>query len=264
PKSFGSHSPNIASPLQPMFDAIELGIPVGAANPPKVQVFGVEHAQRIVRTAPRTNPVVIAGDGEGLVDAAAAGVIDGRTLVLSSAWFAKHPAKLQSLLTHDADLVVTDTNRRRVRHWGAVRDETGYTEQAGEQALVHDPSDKRLNPFPDAGDDARTVAIHRGVRSVQATTYGDPPLLPPEDPPAKGVDGDLGTAWIEGAGTDATGQRLVLHLAHPVTADHVVLVQPQTGIRDRYVTDVTLRFDGGHDEHVQLGPPSRAATGQRV
>src|SRR5205807_5584316 len=114
----------------------------------------------------------------------------------------------RSLLARDADLVVTDTNRRRARHWGAVRDETGYTEQVGEQPLVTDPGDKRLDPFPDAGDDTRTVAIERGVGSVQASTYGDPLLLTPEDRPAMAFDGDLRTAWIEGAGADATGQRL--------------------------------------------------------
>jgi arabinofuranan 3-O-arabinosyltransferase len=97
PKDFGSRTRNRASPEQPMLDAIELGIPNRAADPPKVQIYGVQHAPAILRTATASNPVIVAGDGEGLVDTAAAGVIDGRTLVLSSAWFAKHPRELRLL-----------------------------------------------------------------------------------------------------------------------------------------------------------------------
>ncbi len=261
---FGPRTPNRASAAQPLNDPVELGTPVGAADPPKVQIFEIEQPESIVRTAPVTNPVVVSGDSEGLVDAAAAGVIDGRTLIISSAWYAKHPGVLRRLLARDADLLVTDTNRRRARHWGASRDMTGNTERAGERPLVDDPADHRLEPFPDADDSTRTVAIQRGVKSVQATAYGDPDFLSPEDRPAMAFDGDLRTAWTEGRRGDATGERLVLRLDGPVTTDHVVLVQPQAGVRDRFVSEVTLRLDDGVEQHVRLDAASRSRDGQTI
>ena len=43
----------------------------------------------------------------------------------------------------------------------------------------------------------------------------------------------------------ATDESLQVKLIHPVTTDHITLLQPQTGPRNRTVTDVTLTFDGG-------------------
>ncbi len=264
PVEFGPARPNVAASSQPMLDPVELAIPAGTADPAPISIYPVQEPEPIVRTAPTVNPVLIAGDGEGIVDAAAAGVIDGRTTVIESASYATRDTALRRLLDRDADLVVTDTNRRRVRHWGATRDVTGYTEQAGETALVDDAGDARLEPFGDVGDDTRTVTILRGVRSVQATAYGDPVILTPEDRPAHALDGDLATAWREGAGVDPTGERLVVTLDEPVTTDGITLVQPQNGLRDRHVTTATLTFDGGDPVTVELGPESLGPDGQRV
>ena len=38
----------------------------------------------MVRAAPTANPIVLAGDGDGLVDAAGAGSMDGGSLVLQA------------------------------------------------------------------------------------------------------------------------------------------------------------------------------------
>ena len=262
PVDFGPHTRNQASPAQPMIDATELALPPSAPDPPKVQVFPVADPKTIVHTSKPTDPVVVAGDGEGLVDAASAGVIDGKALTLYAASFAKDPAGLKRALSQGADLVVTDTNRRRARHWGAIRDVTGYTERAGEKPLVKDPGDKPLDPFPGAGDDTKTVTEQRGVASIMATTYGDPLLLTPEDRPAMAFDGDLLTAWTEGAGAKAVDQKLVIDLGRDVTTDQVNLVQPQTGIRDRSIDHATLTFDGKDATGITLGPESRTPTGQ--
>ena len=49
-----------------------------------------------------------------------------------------------------------------------------------------------------------------------------------------------------------------------MTADHVTLLQPQTGPRNRTVTNVTLTFDGGSPVTVPLGAASVAGPGQVV
>src|SRR5262249_35849626 len=49
-----------------------------------------------------------------------------------------------------------------------------------------------------------------------------------------------------------------------VTTDQVNLVQPQTGIRDRFIDHATLTFDGKDSVGITLGPESRTPTGQTV
>src|SRR5207302_9626284 len=147
-----------------------------------------------------------------------------------------------------ADLVLTDTNRKRARRWGTVRENYGYTETAHEQELVDDPTDARLDVFPDAGTDAFTVSEQRGVQAVRASRYGNPVSYAPYDRPALAMDGDLGTAWSVGAFTHVDGERLRVDLAHAVTTDHVNVVQDLDPTHGRFITRATLRFDGGHDE----------------
>src|SRR2546422_9971127 len=97
-----------------------------------------------------------------------------------------------------AELVVTDPTRRRARRWSTVRENAGYTEQAGERPLLPDPLDTRLDLFPGAGDEFFTVTQQRGVDRVAATGYGNPISYTPEDRPAMAMDGDVKTAWRGG------------------------------------------------------------------
>ncbi len=130
PEQFGVTKPNRASKKLPMLDDVELRIPSDAKDPPPVALFEVRDAVPIVHAAPSAQPVLLAGDGEGIVDAAAAGLIDGDQLVLESA--ALDDRSLARALRAHADLVLTDSNRRRSQHYfSRTRDETGYTERAG-------------------------------------------------------------------------------------------------------------------------------------
>ena len=69
------------------------------------------------------------------------------------------------------------------------------------------------------------------------------------------MDGDLDTAWRTGAFSDARGERLELTLAEPITTDNITLIQPTSGSRNRFITGVRLRFDGGDPVDVELGQP---------
>ena len=96
---------------------------------PSVALYDVDAARPIVRTAPTAAPVVLDGDGDGIVDAAAAGLLDGGSLVLQSA--ALDDEQLSAALAEDAHLIVTDSNRRRIQTWFyALRDTRGHTERA--------------------------------------------------------------------------------------------------------------------------------------
>jgi hypothetical protein len=254
PEQFGAAKPNRPSPSLPMLDNVELRVPPDTPNPPPVALFGVADAVPIVHTAPSAQPVLIAADGEGIVDAAAAGLIDGNQLVLESA--ALDDATLARVLRSGADLVLTDSNRRRSQHYfSRIRDTSGYTERSGENA-PHGDDKFVLEPFPGSGDAARTVVEQHGGQ-VGATDYAVT-----ADRPANAVDGSLLTAWRVGG--NAVGDRLVLRPDHSVRTDHVALTQLFGTLEDRSIAVVRLHFDGGESIDVRLGPESRTPNGQVV
>ncbi len=267
PVDFGSKLPGRL--FFPLLDEIALAEPPTLKDPAPVQVYGVTKTTPIVRTNPGTAPTLISADGEGVVEAAAAGAIDGSQLLLYSAQYTKS-AELRQAVGPNSTLIVTDSNRKRARRWSTVRDNLGYTEQAVQPTLAYDASDARLEVFPDQSVDAQTVVQQRGVRSIVATHYGNPVSYTPEDRPANADDGNLDTSWRVGAFADVRGERLQIETVKPVTTDRIQLAQVQTGPRDRFITGATLHFEDGagktvgSDVKVGLGPSSLEANGQTV
>ena len=265
PTGYGSpEPPNLARPSLPLIDEVELGTDPILPEPPKVSVYPVEDPEPIIRAVPRDRPMLLAGDGDGLVQAAGAGLVDPNQAVFYAGSFAADPAALQDRLDEGAELVVTDSNRKRARRWSAVRENEGYTERAGEEALVDDPGDNRLEVFPDAGDDAFTVSEQRGGATVTATRYGNPITLTPGERAALAMDGDPATAWRVGAFSEVEGERLEIELDEPLTTDRVSFLQPQNGVRNRTITGLELRFDGGDPVDATLDDSSLSGEGQTV
>jgi len=266
PIGFGNPAVTAAKPDKyPLIDETELGLPPDVASPPPVAVFPVPGARPILRTEAASSPLLVDGDGSGLVDAAGAGLLDGQATVLYSPSFAADRAGLRRALSEGAELVVTDTNRKRAEQVGTVRDNFGYTEMAGETALDPDGRDARTSPFPpQAGNATKTVALEQGVKSVEASNYGNPITYTPENRPDQAFDGNLRTAWTVAAFDNPVGQYLRIALSHPVTTDQINLVQPLYGPRNRWITRVTLRFDGGRPVTETLDGASRTSAGQTV
>ncbi len=248
----------------PLTDETQLAIPTGAAIPPPVAVFPVPNARLITRTESPSDPLVVAGDGQGLVEAAGAGLLASNPTIFYSATFAGNRAGLDRQLKNGAVLVLTDSNQKQLDTWGTVVDNYGYVEQANETPLVSNPAEEPLPVFPGAGSDTQTVAVVNGVASVRATAYSNPITNTAENQPLNAVDGDADTAWTEGAFSPATDESIQVKLVHPVAADRVTLLQPQTGPRNRTVTDVTLSFDGGSPVNATLGAASLTGAGQVV
>ncbi len=263
PRKFGAATPNVSVEF-PLLDEIALAQPPNPPNPPPVATFPVPGARSIVRADPATQPVLVDGDGEGLVDAAPTGLLNTNAAVLYSPSMAGDPSGMRRALSAGAALLLTDTNRKQARRWSTVRENKGYTERAGEKPAAYDPSDERLPLFPAAGDSAHTVAEQIGVSSVVASGYGNPISYTPENQAASALDGNLRTAWRVADFDDPVGQWIRVSLTKPVTTDHVTLVQPLYGPRNRWMTRTTLTFDGGSPVTVDLGPGSRSAPGQSV
>jgi arabinofuranan 3-O-arabinosyltransferase len=243
PTTYGAPVPNRASSQLPMLDPLEMSIPANAEDPPPVALFEVVDAVPIVHAAPSAGPVLIAGDGDGIVDAAAAGLIDGNQLVLESAPLDR--AEIKQILRAGADVVLTDSNRRRSHdYFSRIRETSGYTQRAGQQ---RDRTEMgfTLDPFTTSRDATRTVVEQLGAR-VDATGYALN-----SDRPANAFDGDTRTAWRVGG--RAVGEKLVLRPDTSIRTDHVTLSQPP-GERD--ITKVRLHFDGGETIDVDLGADS--------
>lgn len=226
---------------------------------PSVALFDVVDPRPIVRTAPRRGPVVLAGDGDGVVDAASAGLLEGTALVLPAA--ALDPPTLRELLDAGAHIVLTDSYRRRSETWFySLRDIRGPTEQAGQTEPDPTGYDFRLDPFPGADDDSRTVVEQVGGR-VTSSSGGGPER--PEDRAAHAVDGDITTAWRVGD-LDPAGQTLTIIPEAPVPASEVRLVQPPIPPGGRVLTRVAVRVDDGPPTEIELGPASLTPEGQPV
>jgi len=264
---FGPGRPNEPRPELPLLDETELAIPSSLPDAPEVGVLGIDDAETIIRTAPADHPVILAGSGDGLVDAASAGLLSGHELVLYSGSYAEDPEALRDQIDREAVLVLTDTNRREARRWSTVRDVTGITERSDQEALESDPTDQRLDVFGDDGDDddrdnggveaSQTVRLSQGGVWARATSYGNAVSLTPEDDPANAVDGNLTTAWRTGGFSAVDGEALEITYRDPVTTDHLRVLQAFGGVRTRTLTEVDVRFDGGPATRYTLDDASR-------
>ena len=71
------------------------------------------------------------------------------------------------------------------------------------------------------------------------------------------LDGNLDTAWLTDFTARPAGQWWQTTLTSPTTIGNLVLVQPQTGSPDQWISRVTITFDGRHPVTVPLGAASR-------
>ena len=237
PAEFGDPVPNRAIPELPLIDEVALGTPPDAADPPPVAAFPVERTRPIVRAESRRRRDAHGGQRRGHRRRCSRGRSSPRTNRCSTRRRSRAiPTGMQRALDDDAHLVLTDTNRRQARRWGTVRENVGYTERAGEKALVDDPTDNRLEVFPGAGDDTMTTVEQRGVARVDATVVRQPLSLharrsPRERDRRRPADRVAGRRVL-GCARRAVGGRA----DRRGDDDHLTFLQPITGSRNRFIT----------------------------
>jgi hypothetical protein len=164
----------------------ELGPPVEL---PQVRRYDLPPGRALVSVAPERAPMVVDGSAEGLAGLAAFGELPERAPILYAGDL--DARELRALAADGAELVVSDSNRRR-----------RFVPEYGHQNLGATlPEDESVNenfaliePFPERGPDAQTVAVVDGARYVRAPNEGG--LLEfPEYDAAAAFDGDLSTLW---------------------------------------------------------------------
>lgn len=260
--SFGEAVENAPDPRLPLLDEEALGLPDEVEDPAPVEVFEVDAPRSQVRLEPADQAIVIDGDGDGLVDAATLGLLPGDSTLLYGSTVLADDALLGDTVESHAPLVITDTNRRRVRRWRSVRWGTGYTQRADERALSTELGDAELDVFDPVPDGSQTVVVQRGA-TVVASAYGGPLTLDPDARPALAVDGRADSAWAVGPLADPVGERLRIEPDRAVAADQVTVLQRQ-GPADQRITEIALRIDGGEPQRVALDDSSTVAPGQVI
>lgn len=261
PLAFGPPVPNV--PDVPVVDEESLGDPLVGAPLPPVALASVEGDVGAARAS--SSLVVLAGSGDGLVDAAAAGLLEGDEVVRYAADV--DDADLADMVERAAAVVVTDTNRVRAHHWRGSRDVVGFTEDgSGVGVLLPDAADERLAVFPDQSTADTTVALQVGPVRSAASSYGEPTRYRPEDRAVMAVDGDPGTAWITGDRGVPEGQFVEVVAERAV--DRIRLVQPLGPDVNRWITSLDVVLDPGAPTEsilpVTLDGRSRRPTGQVV
>ncbi len=263
PVGFGAPRPNIS--VVPTLNEQDLSVPGNVTWPPPVVTYTVPNPRPLVRGESDTGAVVMAGDATGLDNLAGLGLLDTASAIYYAGTLAPTPSRLHQLASQGAQLVLTDTNRKEAFRWDTLTANTGATETPSENPAKTDPSDSPVELFPGTGIASKTYASYAGAVNVTASSYGNSVSYTPEDQPYSAIDGNLDTAWTTGTFVpDPAGQWWQVHLANPVSTDHITLVQPQRGNHARWVSEVTLTFDGKNPVHVALTPASHQPSGQTL
>ncbi len=253
--SFGE--PVVMGTEIPMIDNRSIGDPrVGQPIPPVVLA---DVPDSVPTERVREDVVVLAGSGDGIIDAAAAGVIDGTQAILYSAALDR-----ATPLPDSYRFVITDSNRDRAHHWRSSQDVTGFTETAAvtSDVLRFESGDQRLPVFEAPNSFQQTVSIQDGPVTATASSYGERFAYLPEHRPSMAIDGDPSTAWIVADRAPAIGEFIRLDLDESI--DHLDLLQLPAGPGDRTITQVSVAADGGDPFALDLDDRSRAGDGQRV
>lgn len=259
--TFGTPRENKADPRQPTIDEIELARQ-GSNETPPLALFRVSDVRNKIRAESANQPVIVWGDGAGLVEMAGFGFVPLTSSIFYATTVSNNQNLRDLLQTSSPSLVVTDTNRKRPQRWGTTRENNGATEAAGSIPLKEDPKDERIAVFESqvAGD--QTVAWYGDdVADIRATTYGNIVAFSTEARPINAIDGNPATAWSTGGFADAVGERLQIDYSHPITADHIDLVQLDG---NRYITKASIYLDGERVANVNMNDSSFASPGQRV
>ena len=188
-RSFGAPGENVAQPD-----------PESAAEAtlPPVELYRVRDYDGVARAETRP-PLLVSGDGDAWPGLAAFDVLAESGPVRYSG--DASTAELERLLEAGSPVVISDSNRRRVREiplFDTIA-RSSYTLAAG-QELRRPAQDL----FDAAGSE--TVAHFPDAVQIEASSYGRPPVPQPYYRPSNAFDGDPRTSWRVLAGVRERGR----------------------------------------------------------
>jgi len=224
---------------------------------PEISVYSVTDSKHGLHIS--NAPLLVSGDGSGVVDLASAGLIDGQSTILASA--ALDQKSLDQALSTTPELFVTDGNRRRAHHWRSSQDVWGATED--EYAVIDglDVFDNRLPVFPLATNrlETQSTAMNTTGIRLSATAYGALLSYLPEYRPSNANDGNPATSWSVGWGVNPVGQILTI-ASEQANLDKLSLISTSHTDQERAITQVSISFDGSAWKPQQIEVDSDAQT----
>ena len=263
PMSFGTPRPNTS--VVSTLNEEDLAVPGNVGWPSPVVTYTVPNPRALVRGESDTGAVVMEGDATGLNNLAGLGLLNTDSAVYYAGTLADQPARLQSLASQGAQLVLTDTNRKQAFRWDTLTANSGSTESPSDNPAKTDLSDSPIELFPGTTTTSKSFATYVVALNVTASSYGNSVSYTPEDQAYSAIDNDFDTAWITGTFVpDPKGEWWQSQFTNPVTTDHITVVQPQRGDRSRWVSKVTLTFDGKDPETYALNASSHVTSGQAL
>jgi hypothetical protein len=205
---------------------------------PQVRRAAVASPRGIARLLPRSPELIVDGSAASLASLAALGEIPKNQAIFYAA--DRTPKQLQAAALAGAHIVVGDSNQRRVVVPSRLQQNLGPVISArqpfSEDAAV-------LDPFPDAGPDAQTVAEYSGLADVSAP-YSPGFAQFPEHRPIAALDQDERTSWRADRFLDRSRWYMDLSFKRPTDVP-VIDVLPDSG-KDVTVNAVIVngrRFD---------------------
>ena len=166
--------------------------PFGSLTAPvrlaQVRVYDTAGAG-LVRVESRSGGVVLDGSAEGVAALAAFGELDRGESLDYAADLDRD--ELERAIADAGEIVITDSNRRRIVSPSRPRQTWGRTLEADEDIPVDAP---RLEPFGDQDADGQTVAAVTGAESLRSPFASGFPQFP-EHRPFAAFDGDPATWW---------------------------------------------------------------------
>lgn len=144
----------------------------------------------LVRVLPHDGGLVVDGSADGLAELASFGALPERAPLRYAADLT--PAALRAAVRAGAGVVISDSNRRRVFAASRPRGSFGPTLTASDP---FPPDGAELDPWPQRGTAAQTVAAIDGILAVRAPSSPQVTQFP-EHRPFAALDGDPSTAWL--------------------------------------------------------------------
>jgi arabinofuranan 3-O-arabinosyltransferase len=194
--------------LAPADAALELAAQPGMARParsygpwrrfgswpsltlPQVRRYDVAATRPIVRLEPLSHATVVDGSASGVANLGSLGGLPPGSPLLYAGDLSA--GELRAQARTGGQVAITDSNRRRTFLASRPRASVGWTLPA---SVPFSQDAAVLNPFPDRGSAAQTVAEYAGARYVDAP-YSPQIAQFPEHRPYAAFDGDPRTSWL--------------------------------------------------------------------
>ncbi len=240
-----------------------LSLPPGFIWPKSLVTFNVSRPRGLVRTEDISHPIIVAGDGEGLVTMASQGLLTTTQPIFYEASLSD--GQLAKLL-HEGqpELVLTDSNQRRLDTYGELRSSLGYILSVDENTSSFDPAQQALVVFTTPPKGSQTVAVLSGLKSVSSSSYGNPSSNTAENQPWSAFDSNPATAWQVSDYSPADGQWISATATKTRTISSIHFVQSLSGTINRWITEVAISVDGAQPIKRRLGNQSRYPRGETV